>query len=179
MPFAFTHIIFPMVIADLIRHHLLKTHHIKRWQFSTKWIFFAGLAGLLPDLDVPIKYFSGMFFGKQWAIHGGFSHQLYVPIIAVLAAGIIYTTQRKIWRWNYKQVSLFLVILAGGFLSHTFLDCAVEGGYPLMPPFVSNDMCTRIVPKIYLIDFLAGLDAVLLVLWLFYEERRHKIRDVI
>ncbi|MBI4017548.1 MAG: metal-dependent hydrolase [Candidatus Aenigmarchaeota archaeon] len=161
-----------MVIIDLIRHHLVKRSTIKKYRFTTDVVLVGGLAGIAPDADM-----LGQLLGIQGVYHGGFTHQLWIPGLFFLAAAILY------FRMNSRPVyrRWFLVALVAGFgmLTHSLLDCFVVGGYPLLPPFVGNGFCTRLIGNdIYYSSILtAGLDGMLFIIWLLYEERRHKIRD--
>lgn len=175
MAFAVTHILFAMVLVDIFRHQLLKTHYIKRWQFSTKWLFFVGFMAILPDIDIILQYILPIY---QSLTHGGFTHQLYISLFALFLAVIFYFWKVKIFV-SHRTLTLICLMIAVGFLTHIALDCVFEGGYALMPPFLSNNMCIRIVAPEHQIEFMAGMDAVLFVIWLFYEEKRHKIRDVL
>ena len=176
MPNAVTHMLVAMVLVDVVRHHLLKTHHIKRWQFSTTWIFFVGFAALLPDVDLLIQWSTYWLTGTAWMYHGAL-HQLYIPFVAFVLAVVFYYRKQKVFGYKHRSIALFFLLLGIGFFTHILLDCAVLGGYPLLPPFLGNGVCTKIIGD----DPAAmpALDAFLFVLWLFYEQKRHKIRDII
>jgi len=117
MPFAVTHILSTIILVDLFRDYIAK--HKKYFTLHT--IFIAGLAGLLPDIDIPLNWFLNFFgLGIQ---HGTITH---TPLFALifLIPGYILWRQKK-----HKEATYFFVICFG-ILFHIFLDYLLVGGQP-------------------------------------------------
>ena len=57
MPFAVTHVISSIILVDLYRDYVAK--HKKYFTLHT--VFIAGLAGLLPDIDLPLNWLLNFF----------------------------------------------------------------------------------------------------------------------
>jgi len=150
---AVTHVLIPIILVSLYRTYLAKP------KFSRWYVLFAGVAGLLPDLDYPLSYIFPEYF-----FHGMF-HLMYVALLFWFAALIF----RK---FNYpRKYYLTAIILAFGFTMHLSFDC-IAGGYEFFYPFSVLNYCPNIIPS----NIWPGLDAVLLVLWLAHEYFEHKIK---
>ena len=54
MPYAVTHVIFALVIADVIRDYVVRD----KKKFPLHYVLIAGIAGLLPDIDILFDWFS-------------------------------------------------------------------------------------------------------------------------
>ena len=57
MPFAVTHVISSIILVDLYRDYV--ANHKKYFTLHT--VFIAGLAGLLPDIDLPLNWLLNFF----------------------------------------------------------------------------------------------------------------------
>ena len=79
MPLAVTHILLTIILVDLFRDYIMKKH--KKY-LTLHTIMVAGIAGLLPDIDVPINWVLS-FFGKSFEIlqHGGLTHTAFFGLI--------------------------------------------------------------------------------------------------
>lgn len=177
MPFAVTHILVPIVIVDLIRHHILEKEHIQKHSFSTWYVLIAGLAGLLPDLDFVAQWAYNYIFGTNIYIHRTFTHTIYPVIVVFVFAVLFYEWDFKLFGFTNKQYSLFFLMLFAGFFAHVLLDCSITGEIDFLYPFGETSFCRGLIREDISGVKLAGLDAILLVIWLIYEEQRHKIRD--
>jgi len=169
MPFAVTHILSTIILVDLFRDYIAK--HKKYFTLHT--IFIAGLAGLLPDIDIPLNWFLNFFgLGIQ---HGTITH---TPLFALifLIPGYILWRQKK-----HKEATYFFVICFG-ILFHIFLDYLLVGGQPdgimFLYPFSDIKFGLGLLNNVN-INVIAGIDAVILLIWLWHEEIRHKIIDFI
>ena len=175
MPLAVTHTLIPLVLADIYRDHFAKK------KFNLHYVFIVGLAGLLPDIDVVAFWIMKIFKEVNIIdVHRTFTHSLFFPLLFLVF--FLVTSKVKIKFLNKNKLKLNYVFLAVAFgtFMHLALDGFLSGG--LKPFYPVSD---------YLFDyalitmdkfgnmFFAGLDAILLVLWLIHEELNHKISDYI
>lgn len=58
MPFAVTHVLVPIILVDFIRDHVLKKPKL----LPNRYVFLAGVAGLVLDTDLPIVTALNKFF---------------------------------------------------------------------------------------------------------------------
>ena len=178
MPQAVTHVLIALIIAELIRDYFVKD----KKKFPLHYVLIAGVAGLLPDIDI-IVYWVLYWFGFSInEVHRTFSHNLFVPFIFLVIAGITWKFKSKeLGKHHLKLHTIFLMIVLGVFI-HLALD-ATLGGY-IMPfyPFSAFSIGLNLVsalPPILQQLVSPTLDAILLILWLIHEEFRHKISSFI
>ena len=163
MPYAVAHVILTIVIADIYRDYIAKK------KFPMIYVFIAGVAGLLPDLDLPASWIFNLVFGTHYNFHRIYTHSLIYSIIFFLAAIIFWIGRKE----NYKIVIFFLAMSFGWFM-HILLDCALAAdGYLNSIPSIPLKFC----PSPFTNDFLVGFDAIILILWLLHEQYKHKIKD--
>jgi len=174
MPLAVTHVLLTIIVVDLYRDYITK--HKKLFTLHT--LFIAGFAGLLPDIDILIKMFSEFF---NWNVpvllqHGGITHTLIFSLI-FLIPGLILWKQKK-----HKPAVIFFVISFGIFF-HIFLDWFLGGGayegIMWFWPASTTPFKIHLLKLIGLTDLPVALDALILLGWLWHEERKHKISDFI
>lgn len=173
MPLAVTHVLLTIILVDLYRDYMTK--HKK--YFSIHTIFIAGLAGLLPDIDLPITWILGWlgYSSPLWQ-HGGITH---TPLFALLFLpfGIYFYKRRK------HKIAMYFFVIAFGILFHLFLDWFLGGGnhagIMFLWPLSEMGFKVHLLNKLGLVSIPMALDAIILLLWLYYEEKRHKIRDFI
>jgi membrane-bound metal-dependent hydrolase YbcI (DUF457 family) len=168
MPLAVTHVIITFLVISLFRDHVLDKKHRKHVTLFA--IFLGGVAGLLPDADILI----GQFFNIS--IHGGILHTLFFGLLFLIPAWIFHKKK------NEKLFIYFLLISLGVFI-HIFLDFILGGGdltkgimffWPLMSNgYVLHDAMT------YSNTFIVQMDAMILLIWLGYEQRNHNIKKFI
>ncbi|MBR9676775.1 hypothetical protein GOV04_01425 [Candidatus Woesearchaeota archaeon] len=160
MPNAVTHVIIAIVLVDLYRHYIANN------RFGTNYIFLAGIAGLLPDIDIVLGGFQKLFTGKTFFFHGGFTHIIALPLI-ILTVAIFFSV------WEEKKIALALYIIAFGWTLHIALDCLILGAYAPLFPFYSGQIC----PGLFTNELMPALDAIILLAWLGHEQVKHKIKD--
>jgi len=165
MALAVTHVLLTIILVDLWRDYF--TNHKKYFTLHT--ILIAGIAGLLPDIDVPINWILN-FFGKSYdlLLHGGVTHNIFFGLI-FLIPGFIFWFKKK------HKIAVYFFVICFGVLFHLFLDCLTGGYYFFYWPINIGNYCVTIIHS----EFLAGLDAIILLLWLSHEEVKHKISDFI
>jgi len=169
MPFAVTHVLASIILVDLFRDYVTK--HKKYFTLHT--IFIAGFAGLLPDIDIPLNWFLNLF-GLSIA-HGTITH---TPLFGLLflIPGII------LWKQKKHKIAMYFFVICFGILVHIFLDYFVSGdvfgGIMLFYPFYNATYGLNLLQNATP-NFFAGIDAIILLLWLWHEEIKHKISDFI
>jgi len=167
MPLAVTHVLLTIILVDLFRDYIIK----KKKLIPLNFLFIGGVAGLLPDIDIPIFWLLNLFkFNIQW-FHGTFTHLFLIPLIILVASLITY-------KYN-KKAGILLGIITFGYALHISLDILFYGTNtaPFWPLFntLFNGMTQYIdVPALEM-----GLDAFILLGWLWHEEKKHKISDFI
>ncbi len=173
MPYAVTHVLSSIIGVDLYRDYVTKHKHL----FTIHTLFLAGLGGLLPDIDVPLNWVIGALGVKSSLFaHGGITH---TPLFALpfFLIGIF-----LFYRKNHKTAMYFFVITFGIML-HLFLDYLLGGGagegVMWLYPFSTTAFKIHLFPMLGFPGYAAALDAVLLLLWIWHEEHKHKIRDFI
>ncbi|MBI5872247.1 metal-dependent hydrolase [archaeon] len=168
MPLAVTHMLFAIVVADIIRDYILKD---KR-RFSLLFVLIAGIGGLLPDLDIAVFWIISLF--KQVAlseVHRIYTHTLFLPI-AFFILCLLFRKKRFL-------KMLFLMLALGSFI-HLFLDGILSGLIAPLFPFSSWQLGLNLVPwEMFGGTFYGGLDALILTAWLIHEYLKHNIKDYI
>lgn len=174
MPLAVTHILVPIILLDIFRDHILK----KKGVITNKHILLAGLAGLFPDIDLPVSY---LFLGGV-NIHRLYTHNIWFPLL-FLAVSVFFESINK------KRISLYFNMLAFGFLIHLILDSFLEGWISPFFPLSSYAFGLNLIPELIKTFFpnlplehfslliFSAMDAVLLYFWLIHEQLTHKIKD--
>ena len=164
MPNAVTHVIVAIVLIDLVRDYLFK-----KKGFPLYLVLIGGIFALLPDLDV----LAGWILGTL-EYHRVFTHNFIVPLVfGLVTLGLWYFFRKKeYWKW---------VLVAGvGYLIHVLLDLIFSGYvYPLWP-FSAFQYGLQLVPySLFGGTIYAGIDAMILIVWLVHEYWQHNIRDYI
>ena len=169
MPFAVTHVLLAIIAVDLYRDYFAK--HKKYFTLHT--VFIAGFAGLLPDIDIPLNWVLNLVGSEL--IHRTITHTPFFALI-FLIPGLI------LWYHKKHKVGMYFFVTCFGILVHVFLDYFFTsdfvGGimffYPLSASVYSLNLFQNVGP-----DLFAAIDAVILLLWLWHEEMKHKISDFI
>ena len=173
MPYAAAHVILTIVIADIYRDYISKK------KFPMIYVLIAGIAGLLPDLDIPVSGLFNFIFGTNYNFHRIYTHSLlYAVIFFLTALAFLFLRKKdyKIFRWDVPKqaIVMFFLALAFGWFMHILLDCALAAdGYLNLMPSIPLKSC----PSPFSNNVLAGFDAVILVLWLIHEQWKHDIKD--
>lgn len=173
MPFAVTHVILTVVLIDLFRDYVIKSH--KKY-LTLHTLMVAGVASLLPDIDMVVEEVL-KFFGYSFEIvqHGGITHSAFFGLIFLIPAFIFLRKEK------YK-VSTYFFVIAFGILFHIFLDYFLGTGrfegVMWLWPLSTYSYKLYLLPEESFRIFLA-LDAIILLGWLWHEEVKHKIRDFI
>mgnify|MGYP001437672776 CR=1 FL=1 len=174
MPLAVTHIILTIIAVDIYRDYFMKAH--KKF-LTLHTILIAGIAGMLPDIDIALNWFLGAVgYQNEILMHGALTHTLAFSLIFLIPGYYFY--QKK----NYKWAMYFFVISFGIFF-HLFLDFLLGGGRAegimWFWPFSSVGYKIHLLLKANLNALPQGIDALILLAWLWHEEVKHKIKDFI
>ncbi|MBW2974973.1 metal-dependent hydrolase [Candidatus Woesearchaeota archaeon] len=167
MPLAVTHVLLTIIAIDIFRDYIIKNKKL----IPLNYIFIGGIAGLLPDMDIPLFWLLSIFNSSIAWFHGEFTHIFLIPA-AILAISII------AYRFNSKM-GILLGIISFGYAFHIALDflfygCNISPFWPFL-----NLGFRGITGYIKLRNLEMGLDAFILLGWLWHEEVKHKISDFI
>ncbi|MBS3092739.1 metal-dependent hydrolase [Candidatus Pacearchaeota archaeon] len=180
MPYAATHILAAILLAELFRHYVIKNNKI----FPRYYILIAAIGGILPDFDFGIFYTLSLFgFGFSIEeIHRTFLHTLFVPLLLFIIGFIamIFNVKLKEISKHHLKIPIVFYILAIGSLLHLILDATFFGEITPFYPFSSFSVGLNILytlPLSWRGSFLPALDGVLLVLWILWLEFKLKISN--
>ena len=168
MPQAVVHVLFTIIALDLFRDYVLKD---KR-KMPLHYVFIGGVAGLLPDIDVPLFWVLNNFLGIDvpW-FHRIFTHTFFFILIFLVISLIYFDLNRK--------VSELFGIITFGVAFHIFLDWLLVGAIAPFYPFTSAVYGPNVLGMLKLPLAAEGLEAIVLLWWLWHEEKTHKISDFI
>tara|TARA_Y100000310_G_C20103679_1_gene543933 strand:- start:1 stop:513 length:513 start_codon:yes stop_codon:yes gene_type:complete len=170
MPLAVTHVLIPLILADIYRDHFAKK------RFNLHYVVIAGIAGLLPDIDIMFYWLVSVFRDVAVNdIHRTFTHGLFFPAIFLIIA--LFSKDIKVFGLKLKYVCLAIVF---GTLMHMTLDGFLNGVIIPFYPLSDWTFGLNLIPnETFGGTFFTSLDAILLVIWLVHEEINHKITDYI
>jgi len=167
MPSAVVHVLLTIILIDIFRDYFLPKHHLKK--FPRWMVLVGGIAGLLPDIDLPFTWIYNLIYGTDVMFHGGITHTFIIAVFFLIMAWLFYFK-------NYQKTALLFCLIFFGYAFHIMLDFFLLGGaYMPFWPFSSFTL-----PRTSLtLDHMFGLDAILLIFWLVHQEFKHKIKDYI
>ncbi len=173
--YATTHVIIPLIIIDLIRDYVFKHKH--RRIIPRKYIFFVGIGGILPDIDIAIGYLLKLLSVDipTWLHHGRITHSIIWPILLLIIAGFLWEGtkfSKGASKKEHHHWFLILTLVAVGILSHIFLDGLAGNTTPYYPLSQAVAFGAQRVHQLGMVS----LDAIILLVWLFHEEWRHNIK---
>lgn len=175
MPQAVTHIIIPLVLSDIYRDYIAKKI------FNIRYVLIAGLAGLLPDIDILVgwvlKSFSNITISE---IHRTITHSLLFPLFFLILFLLTRNYNPKFLKKQRLKLNYVFLAIGFGTLAHIILDFTFSGIVYVLYPLSDLKIGLDIIPLGYFEGtFFAGLDAIIIVVWLIHEELRHRISDYI
>src|SRR3989344_4866727 len=160
MALAVTHIILTIAFLDIFRHYVFGLKKFPRYL-----LVIGGIAGLAPDLDIPISWILTLITENTVNIHGLFTHSIFFALLfAVIGAVLQY-------KKNLKWAKIFYVVAVGWTL-HILLDCAFNAYSTFLWPLSINTK--MFCPTGFLESYRSSIDAIILVLWLLHEEISNK-----
>ncbi|MDP3990358.1 MAG: metal-dependent hydrolase [archaeon] len=164
MPFAVVHIITAFAILGIVRHYFFSKKTL-----TPRVILIGGIAGLLPDLDIPLGWVYDFVTGTSLNLHGLFLHSVLFPTLTLLIAIVLFIAKKK-------KLAVIFSAITFGLILHSSLDCLFGGvDKNFLWPLNSVNSC----PEFGLAGFAEELDAMFFVLWLGYLEFRKKVKDYI
>lgn len=167
MPNPTTHILVPLISADLYRDYFAKK------KFKLFFILVAGIAGLLPDIDIAIWWVLNLLYKvPKELVHRQFTHTIFIPLLFLLVA--------MLWRKNRQALLLFGMVAFGSF-THIVLDMILQGKIMPIYPFSTFSMgfsFAALSTKETNV-FFTLIDGLLLGGWLIHEYAKRMIRDFI
>lgn len=175
MPQAVTHLIVPLVIADIYRDYIAKR------KFNIRYVLIVGLAGLLPDIDIAVAWLLRMFFDISISsLHRTITHSLLFPLFFLVLFFIGGGYNPKFIKKQKLKLNYIFLATAFGTLTHIILDFSFSGSVAILYPISNFSIGLNLIPlEHFQGTFFAGLDAIILVAWLVHEELKHKISDYI
>lgn len=163
MALAVTHVILTIVVLDLFRHYWFGKRRFPRYM-----LVIGGIAGLFPDIDIPLSWVYNLFTGASTSFHGLFTHSIVFPILFVIIGAILH------YKKNHKWAKIFYIVAFGWFF-HLVLDCMFGGYKTFFWPVFFPSYC----PQWGISSYATSIDAIILVAWLIHEEVHKKIKDYI
>ena len=178
MPHAVFHIIFAILIAELIREYFVKD---KR-KFPIHYVFIAGIAGALPDLDIAAFWILNFFGYSIEEVHRTFTHTLLVPLVFLFLGLITWNFKNKEFGKRHMKLHTIFFMASLGVITHLLFDATISGS--VMPFYPLNKISFGINVMQFLPLELQNLllpcmDAGIFIMWLFWLEYKHKISSFI
>jgi len=183
MPQAVLHILVPLILAALFKDWYDKKHKNK---LPLHYVLIAGIAGVVPDLDIAAFWLLQGFGFTLSEIHRTFAHTIFVPLLFLILYFIFVKADVKaricnMGRHNLKLSAIFLALSFGSII-HLILDATFSGFivplYPISNVAIGLNLVSVFQEPLRSL-FLPSLEGGLLVLWLIYLELKHKISDFI
>lgn len=164
MPYAVAHMLIPMILVDIFRDKIFK---IKRKVLPNKYILIAGLAGLFPDIDIPIAL---VFKGAL--VHRTLTHSIWIPLTILAFSSAFYF-------FKNKKLSLIFFMIFIGTSIHILIDSLTSPTVALLYPLSSRLFGITLVPESQTAFLYIAIDAVLLFFWFFRMSFRKNIQDIV
>lgn len=162
MALAVTHIILTIAFLDIFRHYVFGLKKFPRYL-----LVIGGIAGLAPDLDIPLGWILTLLSGNPVNIHGLFTHSIFFALLFAFIGVILHYQQNLKW-------AKICYVVAVGWLLHIFLDCVFNAYSTFLWPLPINT--AAFCPSGILENYRTSIDAIILVLWLVHEEIHDKIK---
>ncbi len=181
MPTAVLHILVPIFLIGLFRHFYIQKYGAEK--FPIDYVFFAGIAGIIPDLDIIFFWIGSIFDLSYVTFHGGLMHSFFFLPAIFLIFAVIVNKRTKLKIKSHKiNLKHLLIILAFGSFVHIFLDILFHGGKLAFWPFFIQrtglDFLSLFDENVR--DWiLPTVEGILLVIWLFWLYLENKVRNFV
>jgi membrane-bound metal-dependent hydrolase YbcI (DUF457 family) len=130
----------------------------------------------LPDIDIPLNWFLDLFgITVDLFQHGGITHTPFFGLLFIIP-GLVAIKLGK------DKLSRYFFVMCAGVLIHLALDLVSGGGNGHILVFWPFSMVSYKIGLYALIgipNLAEGVDAIILLAWLYHEEVKHKIIDFI
>ena len=163
MALAVMHVIGAIIILDLLRHYVFGLKKFPRYL-----VVIGGIAGLMPDIDIPLGWVVSWITGVRVHLHALSISHSFLWVLLFLLIGLLFQV-----RGNEKWRKIFYVI-AVGWTIHLGLDWFYGEYKQLFWPFFTP---ASLFPSWNLWQYGESIDAILLVLWLVHEETHKFVKD--
>ena len=163
MAFAVMHVLGAIIILEIVRHYIIGPK-----KFPKYLVVIGGIAGLLPDIDIPLGWVYFWVSGVHVDLHAtSISHSL-IWVVLFVSLGLLFRCIAD-KRWSY-----IAYVIAAGWAIHIGFDW-FYGEYKLIFwPFATSQ---SFFPTWEIWRYSESIDAILLVLWLVHEEIHKRIKD--
>lgn len=176
MPQAVTHVLIALILADIIRDYIIKD---KR-KFPLHYVLIAGIAGLLPDIDILLLWIMKLFTTvSYYEVHRLVTHSFIWPLFFLVLALLTANAKIPFLGKHKLKLNWIFYMLALGIFTHLILDSLFAGLITPFWPFSAERFGLGLIKNSLDGTLLPGLDAILLIAWLIHEELKHKISDFI
>lgn len=164
MPNALAHVLLAIFAAELIRR-------LSKKKFKLFYVLVAGIAGLIPDLDIIFYWFVNLFtHAPLYNIHRTFTHTIFLPLIFLVLTLVFI---------KHKKYFLFFGMVTLGISVHLLLDLTATS-LRIFYPFSELRLGLNLIPGgEFGRTILLGFDAILLVSWLIYQYYNHNLKDFV
>ncbi len=172
MALAVTHILITIFVLDLFRHY-----YFGKKKFPRYLLVVGGIAGLAPDIDIPLIWVWNLISGHNGSLHGIFSHSLlfvflFLVVGFYLGSSASFLKTPKL-RSKWSAISY---VIAFGWTMHISLDC-LYGGYKAFIWPIQFDTLAFCPQISFLQKHRISIDSILLVGWLVHEEMHGLVKD--
>ena len=125
MPSPIAHSVSGYILAKFLPLEQPRLPGFRKWYLQ---IFYPVFVAIFADFD----FIPQLITGEKY--HRGFTHSLFFTLVFSVIVGF---TLSYLWKYSYKQIFLFTLIIYG---SHLFLDFFTEGGkgMELFWPFIDG-----------------------------------------
>jgi len=175
MPYAVTHVLTPIVLVDLFRNYWYSA----KKKFHLHYVLIAGLAGLLPDVDIALVWLMKLITEVSVAdVHRTITHSLFFPSIFLILGLLAIGKNVTIYKDKLRLDWVFYMIAVGTFI-HLVLDFVLSGSIRPLYPLYDFKIGLNLIRGNLEGTLFPGIDAILLFVWLVHLELKHKISDYI
>jgi len=167
MPTAVTHVLLTIIAVDLYRDYFYKHKKV----ITLHMVFLGGVFGLIPDIDIPIYWLLKNVFGISVGFfHRTYTHTFLIPL-ALLLFAVLFHKRHKL--------SIMLGIASFAVSFHIILDLVLMGYVAPFWPLSDITVGLGLLDRLAWPALMEGIDAILLLGWLWHEEKKHRITDFI
>lgn len=180
MPQAAAHILIPLIIASIFRDFYIKKKDKKK--FPLHYVLIAGIAGIIPDLDIVAFWVLNFFNFSLSEVHRTIAHTIFVPMLLLLLFFVFHNINTKTLGKHKLKLSYIFLAMTFGSLMHLILDMIFMGQIMPLYPFIDFRIGLNLfgyLPVTLQALAAPSFDAALIIIYLIYLEMKHKLSDFI